>query len=359
MTVARLLIPICAFFLCCAHSACGDEIRRLVDMSYVCGRYSMGRILFSQDSQKHSYEITAWSDPFTENLCYKRSDVPQGCVPTELYDFSFRCGSAGSVHISDFYANSQMGKTFGAHREGDHIVLNGGQQRVLTSQRYGDCFGKGLSPSDISRCIETSDQHRLDQIWINLPAGRVPLPSEAQLTTRAIGDDCGNGLFCGPGNKCSAGGGCVAVNSVDCGNGKSCAAGSKCSLGGGCIPDISVDCGSGHWCPVGQSCGANNSCVGPATIPEGGRRFAFESNSWPVVLVGTLFSGFLSWLFGTATNALSDSRPGFWQKVAINSISLFISGVVLYYFGFVNEFKLLTIPIFAGVSVAVIQGNST
>lgn len=224
-------------------------------------------MLFAPESKTESYEILNWVDPFTDNICTNRAGLPQGCIATQLYNFSFRCGSAGSVDLIDLYAYSRAGKKFGARREADHLVLSGGQRRVLISHLATDCYGKGLSLADLNRCLVSADQYRIDQIWITLPPGRAPLPDEARLTTKVIGDDCGNGTFCTPRNKCSAGGGCIPNGSVDCGNGRSCNPGSKCSLGGGCIPINSIDCGSGRYCQNGMLCGADNNCQKPPPPP--------------------------------------------------------------------------------------------
>ncbi len=349
MTTFRSVILISAFLVSCSHYARGDEIRRFVDMSYVCGRDSMGRVLFSQESQKQSYEITSWSEPFTENICHKRTDLPQGCIPTELYDFSFRCGSAGSIHISEFYLNSRKGKNFGAHREGNHIVLNGGQQRVLTSHRYGDCFGRGLSLTDTSRCIEGADQYRVDQIWINLPASRAPLPDEAKLTTKVIGDDCGNGLLCNTGNKCSA--------------------------GGGCVPRDSVDCGKGGWCPVGTICQASSTgapCQRPNNPPPVAYQPPVKSpiqaptqpashaldNEIVALGIGTLLAIAFSVLATRVVSGVSGGGSGFWYRVRISvvagTISNLISAPLLWHFGVISEVKLLSIPFLGVFAVALL-----
>jgi hypothetical protein len=263
MAILFRLILVGTLLATAASSVWADELRRFIDTPYTCGRDSEGRVLFASEAQKHNYPITAWSDPFTENICTKRSDLPQGCVATELHDFSFQCGSAGTVQIADLYLNSREGKKFGAHREGNQVVLNGGQQRVLISHLGTDCYGKGLSLADLNRCLVSADQYRLEQISIRLPPGRAPLPANAELSTEVIGDDCGSGLYCSAGYKCSAGGGCVPTNTVDCGNGRSCTQGNKCSVGGGCIPSNTVDCGSGRSCPIGSSCGAKNTCELP------------------------------------------------------------------------------------------------
>lgn len=223
----------------------------------------MGRVLLSRTNNTSSYEITAWADPITQTFCHYRSGPNQTCAPAELYNFSFRCGSAGNVHNSDLYLVSSKAREWGAYRAGDHIVLNAGQTRVRTSHAYGDCFGRGLSLTQTSRCIETSDKYRTNQILIHFPPNRAPLAADARLNNRAIGDDCGNGRFCEIGSKCSAGSGFVPANSVDCGNGRSCTAGSKCSLGGGCVPANAVDCGGGKSCPTGNSCGVNGVCIKP------------------------------------------------------------------------------------------------
>jgi hypothetical protein len=365
MTASRVLVVL-ALLAICWQRANADEIRRFVEMSYVCDRDAEGRILFAHDTRKQSYEVTAWSDPFTENICLRRNDMPQGCNPRELYDFSFRCGQAGTVHVGDFYLYAADGRKLGAHRDGDRIALNGGQQRVLISHPVSNCYGRGLSLSDMSACLASADQYRLDQISIKLPPNRAPLPAEVVLTTKVIGDDCGNEFLCNAGLKCSKGGGCVPRENVDCGNGRSCVAGNKCSFGGGCVPLDSVDCGSGRSCPQGTTCGTNSACIRPAHVdqeqvqtPQSPTGWHIEPNSLLAVTAGVFFAGLLSWISATLSKIVSGGESPVWRKVAIgvaiDSMSLCISGVVLYHFGIVDEVKLLSIPIGAGISVAVIS----
>ena len=264
------------------------------------------------------------------------SDVPQGCVATQLYDFSFQCGSVGPVHISDFFPNSQMGKTFGAHREGDQIILNGGQQRVLISHRYGDCFGKGLSLSDTSRCIESSDQSRIDQIWITLPAGRVPLPNETKLTTRAIGDDCGNGLLCNPGNKCSIGGGCVPSSSVDCGKGTSCPIGTTCQVSS-----------SGTICQRPNSPAPAPSQ--PPVIPPFDPALIALYKEIVALVLSTLLTVGVSSIATRLASSVAKGGSQFWHQVRAGIVAGIITNLVcapfLWYFQLISDLKLVSIPI--------------
>ena len=63
---------------------------------------------------------------------------------------------------------------------------------------------------------------------------------------------CGRG-YCPPGRNCVSSSVCVQQDAVDCGNGVFCAAGQKCS-GGRCLPRDAVDCGQGLFCNPGTVC---------------------------------------------------------------------------------------------------------
>jgi hypothetical protein len=59
------------------------------------------------------------------------------------------------------------------------------------------------------------------------------------------------------------------MGTIDCGNGRYCGAGEKCSRGGGCILAQHVDCGNGRYCRAGYKCGppGPNECIGPPGTP--------------------------------------------------------------------------------------------
>lgn len=206
-----------------------DEIRRVVTLPYVCSRDGGGRVLVSRVADSRTYEVVNWSESVTGNIC--NPGYYPACTPVELHSFSFRCGSAGLVHSTDLYLASPNGTRWRARKQGAQVLINLNNNLVHA-----------------------------------FPVGRSPLASDAKLGTKVIGADCGGGLFCDVGSKCSRGGGCVPVNSVDCGSGRSCPLTNQCSMGGGCVPANTVDCGSGRYCPLGTTCGPN-SCQRAVALP--------------------------------------------------------------------------------------------
>jgi hypothetical protein len=78
-------------------------------------------------------------------------------------------------------------------------------------------------------------------------------------------------------------------------------------------------------------------------------------NSSLALGLGIMFVAFLAWVFGTATRMLSGEKPNFWRQVAVESISLIVSGIVLYSLGVVDEIKWLSIPLVGGLSIAIVS----
>jgi hypothetical protein len=90
----------------------------------------------------------------------------------------------------------------------------------------------------------------------------------------------------------------------------------------------------------------------PSTLPTG---LHIDANSNLALGAGVIFVAFVSWVFGTASKLMSGERPHFGRQVAVESLSLIISGTVLYSFGVVDEIKLLSIPLLGGLSIAVVS----
>jgi len=80
-----------------------------------------------------------------------------------------------------------------------------------------------------------------------------------------------------------------------------------------------------------------------------------ETNSYLALAAGIVFVAFLSWVFGAASKIMSGDKSKFWRQVGAESISLIASGSVLYWFGIVDEIKLLSIPLIGGFSIALIS----
>lgn len=79
------------------------------------------------------------------------------------------------------------------------------------------------------------------------------------------------------------------------------------------------------------------------------------ANSTSAVAISTFFAGFFAWIVALVTKATAGERPSVLRHITVESIALVISGFVLHSLGIVDEVKLLSIPIGAGVSVAVIS----
>jgi hypothetical protein len=93
----------------------------------------------------------------------------------------------------------------------------------------------------------------------------------------------------------------------------------------------------------------------PPPFQPGGGGFSIGANSGLAVGGSLVFVAFLSWAFGFVSRMLSGDRPKFWRQVGVESAVLIISGTVLFWFGIVDEIKLLSIPLVGGLSVAVIS----
>jgi hypothetical protein len=81
----------------------------------------------------------------------------------------------------------------------------------------------------------------------------------------------------------------------------------------------------------------------------------FDANSTPAVIAGTVFAGLLAWIVGMIVKAAAGGERNFGRHIIGESVAMIVSGLVLYQFGIVDEIKLLSVPIGAGISVAVIS----
>jgi len=80
-----------------------------------------------------------------------------------------------------------------------------------------------------------------------------------------------------------------------------------------------------------------------------------QTNSFPALAGGVMFAALLSWVFTRTSRALSGDRPSILRQIIVESGALIISGTVLWWFGVVDEIKLLSIPLGAGLTVALIS----
>jgi hypothetical protein len=127
----------------------------------------------------------------------------------------------------------------------------------------------------------------------------------------------------------------------------------KCASDGGCIAQNATDCGNGTSCPVGRIC-SGTECTIRYEPPPRHDEFAFTipvpENKLEALAIGTLIAIVVSVIVGKLVSSVfPGERTHLQQRILAGTISQMISGIFLWYFGFVRDWTLFTVPVAFGI----------
>lgn len=160
-----------------------QEVKRWLEMPYVCGRDRSGRLAIAKHDRRQVYEVISWMEPVQQAFQVNGRDVT-----AQLFEFTFHCGAAQAVHVTDLWLASSAAQRWKAHRRGDSIAFDAGTQRVQVGPSLAQCneeFSRHRNFDQYALCTNRARAPVQKQVWGQFPPSKAPLPEFANVTNRA------------------------------------------------------------------------------------------------------------------------------------------------------------------------------
>lgn len=164
-------------------TAHAQEVKRWLEMSYVCGRDRSGQVAIAKVNRPQVYEVVSWQQPFQRSY-----QMGSRSATAELFNFQFNCGAAGAVHVMDIWLTTSAAQRLRAFRRGNSIAFTSGTQRVQVGTSASQCnaaFSQHRNFDQYALCMDRARAPVQQQVWTSFPPNTAPLPGFARITNRA------------------------------------------------------------------------------------------------------------------------------------------------------------------------------